>query len=73
MSVKLLTEHHLEFTCISFKRGCTGSSECTLVKILHSWKLHVAARMLKITFIVFIIPIVGNFNIYEEDFHVQLI
>ena len=29
MSVKLLTEHHLEF--LSFKGGCTGSSECTLV------------------------------------------
>ena len=32
MSVKLLTEHHLEF--LRFKRGCTGSSEYTLVKIL---------------------------------------
>ena len=31
MSVKLLTEHHLEF--LSFKGGCTGSSESTLVKI----------------------------------------
>ena len=30
MSVKLLTEHHLEF--LSLKRGCTGSSESTLVK-----------------------------------------
>ena len=30
MSVKLLTEHHLEF--VSLKRGCTGSSESTLVK-----------------------------------------
>ena len=29
MSVKLLTEHHLEF--ISLKGGCTGSSESTLV------------------------------------------
>ena len=26
LSVKLLTEHHLEF--LSIKRGCTGSSEC---------------------------------------------
>ena len=32
MSVKLLTEHHLEF--LSLKGGCTGSSQCTLVKIL---------------------------------------
>ena len=30
MSVKLLTEHHLEF--LSLKGGCTGSSESTLVK-----------------------------------------
>ena len=30
MSVKLLTEHHLEF--LSLKGGCTGSSETTLVK-----------------------------------------
>ena len=30
MSVKLLTEHHLEF--LSFIGGCTGSSESTLVK-----------------------------------------
>ena len=33
MSVKLLTEHHLEF--LSLKGGCTGSSESTLVKIPH--------------------------------------
>ena len=31
MIVKLLTEHHLEF--LSFKGGCTGSSEPTLVKM----------------------------------------
>ena len=30
MSVKLLTEHHLEF--LSLKGGCTGSSASTLVK-----------------------------------------
>ena len=30
MSVKLLTEHHLEF--LSLKGVCTGSSESTLVK-----------------------------------------
>ena len=33
MSVKLLTEHHLEF--LSLKGGCTGSSESTLVKMPH--------------------------------------
>ena len=31
MSVKLLTEHHLEF--LSLKGGCTSSSESTLVKM----------------------------------------
>ena len=36
MSVKLLTEHHLEF--LSLKGGCIGSSESTLVKMPHCWK-----------------------------------
>ena len=44
MSVKLLTDHHLEF--LSLKRSCTSSSESTLVKIPHSWKLYVAAHMI---------------------------
>ena len=43
MSAKLLTEHILEF--LSLKRGCTGSSESTLVKMPHFWKSHVAAHM----------------------------
>ena len=33
MSVKLLTEHHLEF--LSLKGDCTGLSESTLVKLSH--------------------------------------
>ena len=33
MSVKLLTEHRLEF--VSLKGGYTGSSESTLVKMSH--------------------------------------
>ena len=33
MSVKLLTEHDLEFP--NLKGGCTGSSESTLVKMSH--------------------------------------
>ena len=44
MSVKLLTEHHLEF--VSLKGGCTGSSDSTLVKMPHCWKSHVAAHKL---------------------------
>ena len=44
MNVKLLTKHHLKF--LSLKGGCTGSSECTLVEIPHSWKSYVAAHMI---------------------------
>ena len=43
MSVKLLTEHHLEF--LSLKGGCTGSSESSLVKISNCWKSHAAAQV----------------------------
>ena len=38
MSVKLLTEHCLEF--LSLKGGCTGSSESTLVKMPQCWTCH---------------------------------
>ena len=44
MSVKLLTEHHLEF--LRLTGGCTGSSESALVKIPHCWKSRVTAHML---------------------------
>ena len=44
MSVKLLTEHHLEF--LSLKGGCRGSSESTHVKMPHSWKSHVLAQII---------------------------
>ena len=43
MSVKLLTEHHLEF--LSLKGGCTGSSESLLVKMSTCWKSRVAAQL----------------------------
>ena len=43
ISVKLLTEHNLEF--LSLKGGCTGSSESTLVKMPHCWNSHVAAQI----------------------------
>ena len=43
MVVKLLTEYHLEF--LSFKGGCRGSTESTLVKMPHCWKSHVAAQI----------------------------
>ena len=41
MSVKLLTEHRLEF--VSLKGGCTGSSENEMP---HCWKTHVAAQFM---------------------------
>ena len=43
MTVKLLTEQHLEF--LSLKGGDLGSSQSTLVKMPHCWKFHVAAQM----------------------------
>ena len=48
MSVKLLTEHHLEF--LSLKGGCTGLSVSTLVKMPHCLKSHVAAQLLCFSF-----------------------
>ena len=42
MSVKLLTEHHLEF--LRLTGGCTSSSESTLVKMLNCWKSHSAVQ-----------------------------
>ena len=43
MSVKVLTEYHLEF--LTLNGGCTGSSESTLVKMPHCWKSHVTAHI----------------------------
>ena len=40
-ALKLLTEQNLKF--LSLTRGCTGSSESTLVKMSHCWKSHVVA------------------------------
>ena len=48
MSVKLLTEHHLEF--LGLKGGCTGSSESSLVKMTHCWKSHVTAHLIHYNF-----------------------
>ena len=47
MSVKLLTEHDLEF--LSLKGGCMCSSESTLFKMPHCWKSHVTAQLLYIS------------------------
>ena len=43
MSVKLLSEQHLEFH--SLNGGCTYLSESTLVKMPHCWKSHVTAHL----------------------------
>ena len=43
MIAKVQTEHHLVF--LSLKGGCTGSSESTLVKMLHCWKSHALAQI----------------------------
>ena len=43
MSVKLLSEYHLEF--LSLKGGCRGSSESTHVRMPHCWKSHATAQM----------------------------
>ena len=44
MTVKLLTEHHLEFLIL--KGGHRGLSESTLVKMSNCWKSHAAAHLL---------------------------
>ena len=41
MTVKLLTEYHLEF--LSLTRGCIVSPESTLVQMPHCLRSHVAA------------------------------
>ena len=43
MSVKLLTEHDLEF--LRLTGHCTGSYESTLVKMPHCLKSHVTAQI----------------------------
>ena len=43
MSVKLLTEHNLEF--LSVNRGCTDFSESTLVKMPDCQKSHVSVHI----------------------------
>ena len=49
MSVKLLTEHLLEF--LSLKGDCTGSLESTVVKMSNCWKSHVTAQIIHLSVI----------------------
>ena len=46
MSVKLLTEQHLEF--LSLKGGCRGLSESLHVKIPRCWKSHALAHLIRL-------------------------
>ena len=43
MSVKLLTEHHLD--CFSLKEGFKGSSKSKHVKMPHCWKSYALAHV----------------------------
>ena len=43
MTVEILTQLHLEF--LSLKGDCIGSSESTLIKMPHCWKLRVTAQI----------------------------
>ena len=54
MSVKPLTEQHLEF--LSLKEGYTGSSESTHIKMPHCWKSHVTAHIEESTGLSEVIP-----------------
>ena len=47
MTVKLMTEEHLEF--LSLTRGCIDSFVSTLVKRSHCWNSHVAAHIWSVT------------------------
>ena len=48
MTVKLMTEHYLEF--LSLKEGCAGWSESTLVKMSNCWKSQAAAQLFNFMF-----------------------
>ena len=60
MTVKLLTEHFLEF--LSLKGGCRGSSESTHVKMPHCWKSHARAQILCVCPYVLVSQHVANKN-----------
>ena len=54
LSVKLLTEHDLEF--LSLKGGCKGLSESTLVKAPHCWKSHAVAHLSLRKIVIILLP-----------------
>ena len=77
MTVKLLTEKHLEF--LSLKGGGTGSSESTLVKMPHCWKLHGVAQITQLfycssslKFLACFLLSLLKFAFHVLDFYVEL-
>ena len=69
MSVKLLTEHHLEL--LSLKGGCKGSSESTHVKMPHCWKSHAMAHI--ICLIVWEFSLIWSYNVCLQHTFLQVI
>ena len=63
MTVKLQTEHHLEF--LSLNGGCRGSSESTHVKIPHCWKSHALAHMV-ICYMLRVMPLHSKVTMEEQ-------
>ena len=59
VNVKLREEQTIEF--LSLTRGCTGSSESTLVKMPHCWKSHAPAHIPVVLFKV--VPLILTSNI----------
>ena len=51
MTVRLLSEHHLEF--LSFTGDCTGSYESTLVKMPHCMKITCRGSLMSIILVLF--------------------
>ena len=60
ITVKLLTEHHLEF--LRLKGGCTGSSESKHVKMPLCCKLHATALL------IYYVPFVSLFEPSQQLF-----
>ena len=65
MTVKLLTEQHLEF--LSLKGGCTGLYVSTLVKMPHCLKSHVTAQFILIFVWIMHVQIKNNKHFNETS------
>ena len=65
MTVKILTEQHLEF--LSLTGGCTGSSESIHVKIPHCLKSHVTAQIWSVEYELVRILLIGAETVIIVD------